>query len=172
VDSVEEQLLRELASAGPLRTEEVALRLNARHWTELCTALDRLVSSGCATVVGRWGGRKPATASMHAAAPHSAPIRDHGQAPTRTLYSNRFSSRTRSKPCHPPQAINRYKTAKNPNGTFETKLSNCSSLDFSSGLNGVFGETPRPWGQCKSADPNRLQVLSPVSTRAARTPQP
>ena len=55
LDSLDERLLRELAQAGQLRTDELALRLNAHHWTDLCTALDRLVSKGYATVVGPLG---------------------------------------------------------------------------------------------------------------------
>ena len=55
MDSLDERLLRELVQAGPLRTDELAQRLNARHWTDLCTALDQLVSSGYATVVGPLG---------------------------------------------------------------------------------------------------------------------
>jgi predicted ArsR family transcriptional regulator len=55
VDSVEERLLRELAQAGPLRTDELARRLSARHWTDLCTPLTVLVSRGYATVVGPLG---------------------------------------------------------------------------------------------------------------------
>lgn len=55
MDAFDKRLLRELANAGPLRTDELARRLNARHWTDLCTALDQLVSSGYAAVVGPLG---------------------------------------------------------------------------------------------------------------------
>jgi predicted ArsR family transcriptional regulator len=55
MDSLDKRLLRELAEAGPLKTDELARRLNARHWTDLCTPLDELVSRGYATVVGPLG---------------------------------------------------------------------------------------------------------------------
>jgi len=55
VDSLNERLLRELAQAGPLRTDDLARHVGARHWTDLCTALDELVSRGYATVVGPLG---------------------------------------------------------------------------------------------------------------------
>jgi len=65
VDSIEHQILRELASTGPLRTDELAMRLHARHWTDLCTPLDQLVSLGYATVVGPLG-RPEARYRLHA----------------------------------------------------------------------------------------------------------
>ena len=55
MDSLNKRLLRELAQAGPLRTDDLARRVSASHWTDLCTALDELVSSGYATVVGPLG---------------------------------------------------------------------------------------------------------------------
>jgi len=54
-EPLDERLLRELAQAGSLRTDELARRLNAHHWADLCTDLDRLVSSGYVTVVGPLG---------------------------------------------------------------------------------------------------------------------
>jgi len=55
VDALNERLLRELAEASPLRTDDLARRLNAGHWTDLCTALDQLTSGGFVTVVGPLG---------------------------------------------------------------------------------------------------------------------
>jgi predicted ArsR family transcriptional regulator len=55
MDALSKRVLRELADSGRLRTDELARRLNAHHWTDLCTALDELVSSGYATVVGPIG---------------------------------------------------------------------------------------------------------------------
>ncbi|MBV9897381.1 MAG: Lrp/AsnC family transcriptional regulator [Chloroflexi bacterium] len=55
MDSLDERLLRELAQAGPLTTNELAHRLSAGHWADVCTALNRLVSEGYATVVGPLG---------------------------------------------------------------------------------------------------------------------
>jgi predicted ArsR family transcriptional regulator len=48
-------LLHRQRQAGPLRTDDLARRVNARHWTDLCTALDELVSGGYVTVVGPLG---------------------------------------------------------------------------------------------------------------------
>ena len=55
MDATEERLLSELAQAASLSTEELARRLQARNWVDLCTPLAQLVSSGYATVVGPLG---------------------------------------------------------------------------------------------------------------------
>src|SRR5579859_956594 len=80
MDSLNKRLLCELAQAGPLRTDDLARRVSARHWTDLCTALDELVSSGYATVVGPLGGPKLSIVFTPAAEPHSSspdPAHEH-----------------------------------------------------------------------------------------------
>jgi predicted ArsR family transcriptional regulator len=72
--AVEERLLRELAQAGSLTTDELARRLDAQHWAELSTALDQLVSSGYVSVVGPLG--RPGTRYRIHSRGHAALIAD------------------------------------------------------------------------------------------------
>ena len=55
MDPLEERLLNELAGGSGLTSGELAGRLNARHWTDLSTALAQLVSNGYVTVIGPLG---------------------------------------------------------------------------------------------------------------------
>lgn len=55
MDALEEQLLRALVVDRRLTADELAGRLDARHWADLSTALARLVASGYITVVGPLG---------------------------------------------------------------------------------------------------------------------
>jgi predicted ArsR family transcriptional regulator len=53
--ALEERLLRELVKGGQLTTDELARRVDARHWAELSTALSQLTAKGYVTVVGPLG---------------------------------------------------------------------------------------------------------------------
>ncbi len=55
MDALEERLLNELAGGRRLTSDELAARLNARHWADLSTALAQLVLNGYVTVVGPLG---------------------------------------------------------------------------------------------------------------------
>ena len=52
---LEQRVLEELARAGQLTADELAQRLNARHWADLSSALGQLVSRGYVTVTGPLG---------------------------------------------------------------------------------------------------------------------
>ena len=55
MDALEERLLRELRSGGQLTADDLANRIQARHWVELSTALSQLASKGYVTVIGPLG---------------------------------------------------------------------------------------------------------------------
>jgi predicted ArsR family transcriptional regulator len=55
MDALEHRVLSEVAVAGQLSADELAQRLNARHWADLSSALSHLVSSGYVTVSGPLG---------------------------------------------------------------------------------------------------------------------
>lgn len=55
MDALEERLLRELATGGQLTADELARRVDARHWVDLSTALSQLAANGYVTVVGPLG---------------------------------------------------------------------------------------------------------------------
>jgi predicted ArsR family transcriptional regulator len=65
LDELSRAILNELATAGSLSTEQLARRLQARHWADLSTALARLVSSGYVSVTGPLG-RAETTYRIHA----------------------------------------------------------------------------------------------------------
>ena len=53
MDALEERLLRELRRGGQLTADDLANRIQARHWVELSTALSQLARKGYVTVIGR-----------------------------------------------------------------------------------------------------------------------
>jgi hypothetical protein len=55
MDALEKQLLGELAGSGQLTADELAQRIRARDWVDLCTALSQLTAKGYVTVVGPLG---------------------------------------------------------------------------------------------------------------------
>jgi hypothetical protein len=55
LDELGRAILNELATAGSLTTEQLATRVQARHWADLSTALAGLVSSGYVSVTGPLG---------------------------------------------------------------------------------------------------------------------
>jgi DNA-binding PadR family transcriptional regulator len=64
LDELSRAVLQELATARSLTAEQVAVRLHARHWADLSTALARLVSSGYVSVTGPLG-RAETTYRIH-----------------------------------------------------------------------------------------------------------
>jgi hypothetical protein len=46
MEALEERLLRELRRGGQLPADDLANRIQARHWVELSTALSQLASKG------------------------------------------------------------------------------------------------------------------------------
>ena len=55
MDALEQRLLNEVALAGQLTSDELARRLNVRHWADLSTALSQLVANGYVSVTGPLG---------------------------------------------------------------------------------------------------------------------
>ena len=64
MDELSRAILHELAGARLLTAQQVAARLEARHWADLSTALGKLVSGGYISVTGPLG-RAETTYRIH-----------------------------------------------------------------------------------------------------------
>ena len=64
MDELSRAILQEMASVRSLSAQELARRLQARHWADLSTALGKLVSSGYLSVTGPLG-RAETTYRIH-----------------------------------------------------------------------------------------------------------
>jgi hypothetical protein len=59
MDSHEDRLLRELAQGRALRADELARRLDARNWVDLCTPLPSSCRGATLRLLAHSGGLKP-----------------------------------------------------------------------------------------------------------------